>query len=91
MRSSSFCCRGLDPAALTTVAERIRATIAAVTVDATDRRTGEHAVITLTASIGAAVFPDHGGNLTDLLLAVDGAVYRAKDSGRDRTVTAGSQ
>ncbi|WP_245805215.1 hypothetical protein [Amycolatopsis australiensis] len=42
-------------------------------------------------SIGAAVFPDHGGNLTSLLLAVDDAVYRAKDRGRDRTVTAQAQ
>ncbi|MGW5740818.1 diguanylate cyclase [Amycolatopsis sp. NPDC003861] len=82
---------GLDPAALTTVAERIRATVAGVTVDGTDRRTGDPAVITLTTSIGAAVFPDHGGNLTDLLRAVDDAVYRAKDRGRDRTVTAQAQ
>ncbi|MDQ7807349.1 diguanylate cyclase [Amycolatopsis sp. A133] len=55
---------------------------------ATDRRTGELAVITLTASIGAAMFPDHGRDLSTLLLAIDDAVYRAKDSGRDRTVAA---
>jgi PleD family two-component response regulator len=34
------------------------------------------------------VFPDHGADLTTLLLAVDDAVYRAKDRGRDRIVTA---
>jgi diguanylate cyclase (GGDEF)-like protein len=37
---------GLDPAALTAIAERIRATIAAITVPATARRTGEQKVIT---------------------------------------------
>ena len=68
--------------------ERIRA---AITVPATDRRTGTDAVITLTTSIGAAVFPDHRNDLTALLPAVDGAGYRAKDSGRDHTVTAKSQ
>jgi diguanylate cyclase (GGDEF)-like protein len=80
---------GLDPAGLTAVAERIRTTIAAVTVPATDRRTGAAAVITLTTSVGAASFPDHGHDLTTLLVAVDNAVYQAKDAGRDQTVTAG--
>lgn len=80
---------GIDPAALTTVAERIRATIAAITLRAPDRRTDKPAVITLTTSVGAAMFPDHGDDLTTLLLAVDDAVYQAKDQGRDRAVTAG--
>jgi PleD family two-component response regulator len=34
------------------------------------------------------VFPDHGRDLITLPMAVDDAVYRAKDQGRDRTVTA---
>ncbi|ADJ47288.1 GGDEF domain-containing protein [Amycolatopsis mediterranei S699] len=79
---------GLDPAALTAVAERVRAAIAAITVPAIDRHTGANAMITLTASVGAAAFPGHGRDLTALLLAVDDAVYRAKDRGRDQTVTA---
>ncbi|WP_410643952.1 diguanylate cyclase domain-containing protein [Amycolatopsis sp. lyj-346] len=45
-------------------------------------------MITLTTSIGAALFPDHGDDLTTLLPAVDNAVSRAKDRGRDQTVTA---
>ncbi len=60
----------------------------AITVPANDRRTGNSAVITLTTSIGAALFPDHGDDLTTLLPAVDNAVSRAKDRGRDQTVTA---
>jgi diguanylate cyclase (GGDEF)-like protein len=79
---------GLDPAGLRAAAERIRAAIAAITIPAIDRRTEEDAVITLTASVGAAMFPDHGHDLTTVLLAVDDAVYGAKDRGRDQTVTA---
>ncbi|WIX93545.1 GGDEF domain-containing protein [Amycolatopsis sp. DG1A-15b] len=81
---------GLDPADLRAAAERIRAAIAAIAIRGVDRRTGEAVVIRLTASVGAAMFPDHGGDLTTVLLAVDDAVYRAKDRGRDQTVTASS-
>ncbi|GHG41132.1 MULTISPECIES: diguanylate cyclase domain-containing protein [Amycolatopsis] len=48
----------------------------------------QDSVITVTASVGAAIFPDHGSNLTTVLLAVDDAVYRSKDRGRDQIVTA---
>ena len=40
----------------------------------------------LSASIGAAVYPDNAEELTDLLLAADTGLYAAKNSGRDRVV-----
>jgi diguanylate cyclase (GGDEF)-like protein len=38
----------------------------------------------LTASIGLAIYPEHGSELTDLLESADAALYRAKRQGRDR-------
>jgi diguanylate cyclase (GGDEF)-like protein/PAS domain S-box-containing protein len=42
----------------------------------------------VTISVGAACFPDTANNAQALLSAADGALYEAKDSGRDRVVTA---
>ena len=42
----------------------------------------------LTASIGIATYPEHGGNLDELLGAADRAMYAAKHAGRDRSVRA---
>jgi two-component system cell cycle response regulator len=39
--------------------------------------------LTVTASVGAAVFPAHGRTPSDLLRRVDSALYEAKNSGRD--------
>ena len=46
----------------------------------------------LSVSIGAAVFPNAGGELDDVLLAADNALFAAKDAGRDqaRAVQLGS-
>ncbi|MBD3372839.1 MAG: diguanylate cyclase [Candidatus Coatesbacteria bacterium] len=44
----------------------------------------------ITASFGAALYPDHGRTATELLAAADEAVYAAKEAGRDRVMTAGS-
>jgi diguanylate cyclase (GGDEF)-like protein len=38
----------------------------------------------VTASIGVAIFPDHGDDLGTLLVAADRALYRAKGAGRNR-------
>ncbi|MBI1910832.1 MAG: EAL domain-containing protein [Deltaproteobacteria bacterium] len=38
----------------------------------------------LTASIGVAIYPDHGATTTELLTKADAAMYRAKDLGRNR-------
>jgi diguanylate cyclase (GGDEF)-like protein len=42
----------------------------------------------ITLSLGVAVAPDHGACSEDLLKAADAAMYRAKDSGRDRVAVA---
>jgi diguanylate cyclase (GGDEF)-like protein len=42
----------------------------------------------VTLSLGVAVFPDHGSTGEAVLLAADGALYRAKHAGRDRVVVA---
>ncbi|HEB95131.1 MAG TPA: EAL domain-containing protein [Sedimenticola thiotaurini] len=38
----------------------------------------------ISASIGIALFPDHGGNIQDLMANADLAMYQAKDVGRGR-------
>jgi diguanylate cyclase (GGDEF)-like protein len=42
----------------------------------------------VTASIGVAVFPDHGEELDDVIAAADLAMYQAKRDGRDRIAVA---
>lgn len=46
---------------------------------------------TVTASLGVAVFPEHGNNWEDVLAKADEALYRAKASGRDRVEIAGTE
>lgn len=70
-------------------AERIRDAIAQVRVAVTDLNGVERVIAGLTASVGAAVFPDHGTDRNSLLLTADAALYEAKDAGRDRTRLAG--
>ena len=36
------------------------------------------------ASAGLAIMPDHGGDIADLIVLADRAMYRAKQSGRNR-------
>jgi diguanylate cyclase (GGDEF)-like protein len=64
-----------------TIAERLRQAIANLNVS-TD---GEMAATT--ASIGIAIFPDHGAeNLSTLLKHADQALYRAKRRGKDQVL-----
>lgn len=46
----------------------------------------EDFVLTISASIGVAIYPDHGTTARELLANADAALYRAKDAGRDRAV-----
>jgi len=66
------------------VAERIRATIAGLAIDTTDKRGSQVAITGRTASIGIAVYPDHATTLDGLTQAADAAVYEAKEGGRDQ-------
>jgi diguanylate cyclase (GGDEF)-like protein len=70
-----------DSAGARIIAERIRAAVGSLVVDA------DGAPVRTTASIGLAVHPLHdGGDLKALLRAADQALYRAKRMGRDRVV-----
>jgi diguanylate cyclase (GGDEF)-like protein/PAS domain S-box-containing protein len=42
----------------------------------------------ITLSLGVAVYPDHGDTGLEIIQAADGALYRAKQAGRDRVMVA---
>jgi diguanylate cyclase (GGDEF)-like protein len=65
-----------DIAAALQIAERVRATIAEVTLPGTD--------VAVTVSVGVAGFPDHASTLERLERLADAALYVAKRQGRDR-------
>ncbi|WP_439657999.1 diguanylate cyclase [Lentzea sp. HUAS TT2] len=69
-------------------AERIRYEIASLHIVVLDRLGESQVVAGLTASVGAAVYPDTATELSPLLLAADEALYQAKSNGRDRVATA---
>jgi diguanylate cyclase (GGDEF)-like protein len=62
------------------VAERIRRTIAGISVPGVDRE--------ITASLGIAELRQHAGNASGLLQEADKAQYAAKAGGRNRCVVA---
>jgi diguanylate cyclase (GGDEF)-like protein/PAS domain S-box-containing protein len=59
------------------VGEKIRARLSAPF-------TIEGRTFTISASIGIAVYPDHGMDAIELARSADAAMYRAKEGGRDR-------
>jgi len=63
------------------VAERIRGNIECRTTDP-----GNGAQIKVTISIGVASCPESGSEVRDILLAADEALYRAKETGRNKVV-----
>jgi diguanylate cyclase (GGDEF)-like protein len=65
-----------DPEGARIVVERLRLTIAAITIKAVDLR--------VTASFGIAVLPDHAVDASTLLRQADRALYAAKAGGRNR-------
>ncbi|MEU0532864.1 diguanylate cyclase [Amycolatopsis tolypomycina] len=80
---------GTTSAEIASVADRIRTAIARIEVPVPVIRPGKPEVISgLTASIGAAVYPETATEYTILLQAADDAVFEAKAGGRDRVVLA---
>ncbi|MBW8484201.1 sensor domain-containing diguanylate cyclase [Actinomadura parmotrematis] len=69
---------GADTVEACRVAERLRGRVRRLAVPAEDGTVG------VTISVGVALFRMHGGDLIELLAAADLALYRAKQSGRDR-------
>jgi diguanylate cyclase (GGDEF)-like protein len=81
---------GLGVGGVAQTAERIREAIGSLTVTTIDLDGRERTIGGLTASVGAAIFPEHGADRTTLLLAADNALYEAKKAGRDCTRIAGA-
>lgn len=64
-------------------AERLRQLVASTPLQLDDDRS-----VSLTMSVGLAIFPDHGKNAPKLIAAADKAMYQAKAAGRNRVVMA---
>jgi diguanylate cyclase (GGDEF)-like protein len=64
------------------IAERLRSSIADQPL------TLEHGVVTVTMSIGLAVYPEVGNDIDSLIRAADKALYDAKNAGRNQCITA---
>ncbi|MTD58399.1 GGDEF domain-containing protein [Amycolatopsis pithecellobii] len=73
-----------DQATAAGAAERIRSAVEHLRIVTTDKRGDQITVSKRTASIGVAVFPDHGDSLEKLMQAADAAVYEAKEGGRNQ-------
>lgn len=68
---------------LTELGERLRRSVAATVVSDGDRR------VTVTASAGGASYSEHDvSSATEFVDAADGALYAAKQAGRDRVLLA---
>jgi diguanylate cyclase (GGDEF)-like protein/PAS domain S-box-containing protein len=69
-------------------AARTRAELLREDVKQLNAQHGGQLLGAVTLSIGIAVFPENGDSAEQLLKAADDALYRAKESGRDRIVCA---
>jgi diguanylate cyclase (GGDEF)-like protein len=65
-------------------AERVREGVRRMNIAHHGRQLGP-----VTISIGIAIHPDHSETASDAMQAADAALYRAKQSGRNRTILAG--
>jgi diguanylate cyclase (GGDEF)-like protein len=70
------------------VAERLRAKVHSLRVSDIVEHVDADGDDTLAVSIGVACLPSDGAELTDLLHSADGALYKAKDRGRNRVLLA---
>lgn len=69
---------GADTTEAWQAAERLRSQVGRMEIAVDDVQ------VSITISIGVAVAGDHGNDLVELLTAADLALYRAKETGRDR-------
>ena len=74
-----------DTTGAKTTAEKIHDAIRGVPFGSMDEE-----LVNLTVSIGVAAYPDHGDSFKSLVEAADQALYRAKQTGRDRVCVASS-
>ena len=72
-----------DTVGAKTTAEKIHDAIRGVPFGGMDEE-----LVNLTVSIGVAAYPDHGDSFKALVEAADQALYRAKQTGRDRVCVA---
>ena len=75
--------RGTDLRGAHSAAETIRRAIEALSIPLADGGS-----IRVTASVGVAELDRRSANKNDLIAAADGALYEAKRSGKNRTVSA---
>jgi diguanylate cyclase (GGDEF)-like protein len=75
---------GVDELTAVGISERVRQQIQLLQVAAPVQ--GQPPMTGLSASIGISCYPEHGGELEDLLHAADSALYAAKRAGRNRVV-----
>ncbi|MFV2198520.1 GGDEF domain-containing protein [Nocardiopsis sp. LOL_012] len=69
---------GADTAEAWQAAERLRSQVGSMQIAV------EEVPVSITVSVGAAVVGEHGNDLVELLTAADLALYRAKETGRNR-------
>ena len=75
---------GVEPGELAGVAERVRQAVSQVSVHTTLTLNGPAVIGGLTASVGGALYPPCGTELTQVLLAADAALFEAKSAGRNQ-------
>ena len=69
---------GADTTEAWQAAERLRSQVGRMEIEV------DEVPVSITVSVGVAVVGDHGNDLVELLTAADLALYRAKETGRDR-------
>ncbi|GAA0632664.1 GGDEF domain-containing protein [Kutzneria viridogrisea] len=77
---------GISETDVVATAERIRHRVTTLSVEA-PTELGRATIESLSASIGVAVYPHGGGDLEKLLLTADTALYKAKNTGRNKVVS----
>jgi diguanylate cyclase (GGDEF)-like protein len=80
---------GASETTIVTVAERIRHRIGSISIVTPGDDAPTDTMVRVTCSVGAAICPQHGTSLDQLLQAADHALRAAKQSGRNRVRLAG--